>query len=381
MRGVLGAHADDTITGGEGTRYETAIARLRARFPYRKWRTGSGEFCGVMYTQDPRTMEITFQQESYAKHLRPISLTRSRQAQKDSVATESEIRALRAVNGAANWISSQSRPDLCVQTSFSQQAFPQPKVKDLLYANQLAHRARQYADVSVTVRHIPWKDLCIMFHSDAGFGNATQSKTQAGYIVAFTDRNLDQDKQAVWSPVAWKSLRLPRVVASTLAGETQVFCLASGLAEWLSLMISEINQGSFDLRQCNQYLASTPVVGVTDCKSLYDALHSPGSPSKTENKRVAIDLAILKQCQARTGMSVRWAPAELMIPDALTKDHSDPADLLRSVLEHGTYQLSKEAAVLSLKKQQRDRRSARRVAKDDSQTPICKTIVTQNADQ
>ena len=105
---------------------------------------------------------------------------------------------------AANWISSQSRPDLCVQTSFSQQAFPQPKVKDLLCANQLVHRARQHSDVSVTVRHIPWKDLCVMFHSDAGFG--TQSKTQAGYVVAFTDRNLDQDKQAVWSPVAWKSL-------------------------------------------------------------------------------------------------------------------------------------------------------------------------------
>ena len=125
-------------------------------------------------------------------------------------------------------------------------------------------------------------------------------------------------------------------------------------------MISEVNQGSFDLRQYDQYLASTPITGITDCKSLYDALHSPGSPSKNDDKRVAIDLAILKQCVARTGLSVRWAPTELMVADALTKDHSDPADLMRSILEHGTYQLSKEAVVLLLKKQQRDRRSARR---------------------
>ena len=30
---------------------------------------------------------------------------------------------------------------------------------------------------------------------------------------------------------------MPRVVASTLAGETQSFAAASGLAEWVSLML------------------------------------------------------------------------------------------------------------------------------------------------
>ena len=63
VSGVLGAHVDDTITGGEGEQYQAAIAKLRARFPYRKWRTGTGEFCGTMYNQDHRTFEITFHQE------------------------------------------------------------------------------------------------------------------------------------------------------------------------------------------------------------------------------------------------------------------------------------------------------------------------------
>ena len=92
-----------------------------------------------MYTQDAKSFEITFQQEAYAKHLRPISLSKQRQRQRDSPATEQEVRALRAVNGAANGLSSQTRPDLSVQTSFSQQAFPHPKVRDLMYANQLVH--------------------------------------------------------------------------------------------------------------------------------------------------------------------------------------------------------------------------------------------------
>ena len=48
------------------------------------------------------------------------------------------------------------------------------------------------------------------------------------------------------------------------------------------------------------------------------------SVSKVEDKRVAIDLAILKQCMARTGLSVRWCPTQLQIADGLTKDQMDP---------------------------------------------------------
>ena len=49
LEGVLGAHVDDTITGGCGESYDRAIAQLRKRFPFRKWREGQGEFfkCSV----------------------------------------------------------------------------------------------------------------------------------------------------------------------------------------------------------------------------------------------------------------------------------------------------------------------------------------------
>ena len=126
LSGVLGAHVDDTMTGGSGDEYQAAIARLRERFPYRKWRVGQGEFCGVMYAQDQSSFEISYQQQEYAKHLRPILLSKERRKNKEAVATPKEIAALRAVNGAANWLAGQSRPDLAVQTSFSQQSFPEP---------------------------------------------------------------------------------------------------------------------------------------------------------------------------------------------------------------------------------------------------------------
>ena len=78
------------------------------------------EFCGVLHSQNLQAFEINFQQSEYAKHLRPVAVSRERRAQRDAPAAEKEIKALRAINGAANWLSGQSRTDLAVQTSFSQ---------------------------------------------------------------------------------------------------------------------------------------------------------------------------------------------------------------------------------------------------------------------
>ena len=135
LTSVLGAHVDDTATGGTGPAYEKGIAALKARFPYRKWRVGNGDFCGSMYNQCPITFEITMSQGKYAESLKPISMSRTRQNQKEAAATDGEIGALRAVNGAVNWLAGQSRPDLSIQVSKSQQCFPRPLVQDLHNAN------------------------------------------------------------------------------------------------------------------------------------------------------------------------------------------------------------------------------------------------------
>ena len=321
--GVLGAHVDDTITGGEGPVYEEAIAQLKRRFLYRKWRIGSGEFCGIQYQQNPETWEITYHQKEYAENLKPISLSRARMQNKDASASDKEVSALRAINGAANWLASQSRPDLCVQTSFSQQAFPNPTVKDLLQANQVVHRARQYSHVSITIRDIPWHEIGICFHSDAAFANAKANATQAGYILGFASSELKENAPAKWSPFCWESYRLPRVVSSTLGGESQSFSTASALAEWMSLMVTEAKHGSFDLRDyANLPHATAKIQSKHKVKSLYDNLTSLSSVTKSEDKRVAIDLAIVRQTISRTNMAVRWCPTQVMIADGLTKDQN-----------------------------------------------------------
>ena len=365
LEGILGAHVDDTITGGEGKQYEKAIRHLRARFPFRKWRSGTGEFLGTTYTQDPMTHEIEFQQQDYAEHIKPIKISKERARKPWLLATPQEVSALRAVNGALSWISTQSRPDLAVQTSLSQQCFPAPTVQDLIQVNQAVRRARQQADLKIRVPHIPLEELTVCFWSDAAFANSSELKTQGGWLICFTS---DKMRQAVDVPVhcfSWKSYRMPRVVASTMSGEARAFSTASGVCEWMLLMLSECLDGPFDLESAQEVLNKRSPIGITDCRSLYDHLTSLGSGGVLDDKRTAIDIAIIRQCIQRTRLEPRWCPTTHMAADALTKDRAEPVDLLRSILRSSRYQLADDQVMMDRRRAEKDRR--RRVAQSRSE--------------
>ena len=75
----------------------------------------------------------------------------------------------------------------------------------------------------------------------------------------------------------------------TGAGEAQCFTTASAVAEWMSLLLAEAKHGAFDLRtreqvqqhalghvqlKCGDEVPVVNIIGVTDCKSLYDHVAS-----------------------------------------------------------------------------------------------------------
>ena len=118
-----------------------------------------------------------------------------------------------------SWLSTQSRPDLAVQTSLmSQQSFPRPSVFDLLQANQAVRRAKQQVDLKIRVPYIPLSELTMCFWSDAAFANSSELKTQGGWIIAFTSNRIKQGEDVPVFCFCWKSYKLPRVVSSTIHG-------------------------------------------------------------------------------------------------------------------------------------------------------------------
>ena len=334
---------DDTAVGGWGPLFNESITKLKNRFPYRKWRIKSGEFCGAWYSQKPDG-SIRMDMNKFAEKIRPINVPKN--ANSEDPLVESQIKVLRAVNGSLNWLSSQSRPDLSVQTSLSQQAFPKPKIEDFRMANQAIRRAKQHSQIGITFKPIEPKNLTVVCHSDAAFANRGHH-TQAGYIIlGLTETKLQDAEEAIWCPVAWRSFKLQRAVSSTLAAESQALAVATGTLEWVLLMLAEIFDGPLTIRPCRDVLQRRKPIVVTDCKSLYDHLHSPSSPTSIEDRRTSIDVVIIREsCKAMSAF-VRWVPTNRMLADGLTKNDGDPIDLLRACIKRSSYQISPEETVL-----------------------------------
>ena len=145
-----------------------------------------------------------------------------------------------------------------------------------------------------------------------------------------------------------------------MGGESQALASASGTAEWLNLLLIEALDGSFAPRDCRQFLSRRPTILATDCKSLYDHLISPSSPTAVEDRRTSIDIVIIRESIKMLSAQVRWLPTNRMIADGLTKDKMDPADLLRSCVRMASYQISPEDHVLAQQASERERRAKNR---------------------
>ena len=108
------------------------------------------------------------------------------------------------------------------------------------------------------------------------------------------------------------------------------------------------------------YFQKRPPILAIDCKSLFDHLISPSSPTSIEDRRTSIDVVIIRESLKLTGGHVRWLPTDRMLADAFTKDKSDPADLLRSCIKACRYQISEENTVLARQAEERKERLERR---------------------
>ena len=210
----------------------------------------------------------------------------------------------------------------------------------------------------MTVKSIVPQDLCLIMHSDASFLNAAKNGTQAGYILGFTNREMASGMRSPWSPAAWRSYRLKRVVGSTLAGETQALSDGIGHLEWLLCHLCEALYADFDIKMRERWFGRHPCLAVTDCKSVYDHITGASSPSTVGDRRVAVDMVIVREGLSRSATTLRWAPTDRQLADGLTKDSAEPCDLLRGVIRTGCYQISEESLMLDLAKAERQQRKA-----------------------
>ena len=116
------------------------------------------------------------------------------------------------------------------------------------------------------------------------------------------------------------------MVTSTLSGEAQSHMQGLRELEWFLTMTHEIlyDRKNFDER--SHYLKEIPSSAVTDCKSLYDVMHTK-TASNVSDREAALDTLVCRQIVRWTGTCTRWCPGSMNLADVLTKDEGASCDL------------------------------------------------------
>ena len=132
---------------------------------------------------------------------------------------------------------------------------------------------------------------------------------------------LTEGQQVPVSLVSWNSRKIRRKVRSSLGAETQAFSTAMEHSDLLRVFWGELSGGLTNIDDYEEYLRQTDAMAVNDCKSLADALNNRGSAvSKTsENKRLAIELSMIRQRLSRHETWFQWVENMYMAADVLTK--------------------------------------------------------------
>ena len=174
LDGVIAVATDDLLHGG-GEEHKRLMNKLNEKYKLGKFSYGSGRFVGKQFTPQ-EDGSILVDQEHYIKEkVQPIDLSRTRKSQRYSMCSEIEINQLRSLAGALAWVAKETRPDLQGRVALLQQAFPRPRVRDLLMANQLAHEALRFP-AKIKISSIPLERLRVSAVTDASWGNAKEAK-------------------------------------------------------------------------------------------------------------------------------------------------------------------------------------------------------------
>jgi len=350
---------DDFIIAAQKNHYGSIKESLTNRFKFGKWEESEAEYAGRHIKCTPDCIYVD-QSKYIIEQIHPVALQKGRCTQKNSQLTAEEFNALRSLTFKFNWLGRETRPEAAGLASIMASRLPNATIEDVGIANKFANYLRSTADRTLKLWKFDPHTMCFIAISDAGGINTKGSDllddeglpadaTQGAWIVLAAE-TLPEGKQRVRaSPITWRSSKLKRKVFSTFGGETQAMLQGVNEVDWLQVMYRDAVHHDVQLSCWRNSLSPHMIVlrgqcslggrqqqcSVTDAKSLFDRLLRE-NPSGKQDRKSALELAIVLRDLQSTKSMVRWVPHQKMVVDPLTK--LDPArgnDALNQFLKSG----------------------------------------------
>ena len=352
----MGCHVDDLLIAAPRDLQGAIQEGLSAAFPIEDWEMDDFEFLGSRIVVADE--EVTISQEKYAT-TRLFQLDIPSGHGDDEIATEELISDNRSLIGALSWMSSTSRPDLTCSVSMAQQLQKQPTYADLRFTNATAAKALLYKDHGFTFKYIPPERMMVIVYHDAAWANVPEADplenhyvltpdedlqglqkegpfvdkegkrkakkgnskvaSQLGILVTFADRGCLSGEPGNFSIADWKSRAGQRVCRSTFGAESQACAEGLETAQYIRSMFESIATGELVTVE----RAKMPLLCLSDCRSLFDHLNKQGIPRVPTDKRLAVDLAAIRQGLRSevwgSELPIGWIPGVAQRADVLTK--------------------------------------------------------------
>ena len=341
LNGIVGTHVDDGLGAGNH-KFSYALQQLQKKLPFGSHEKRKFRFTGLEIEQLP-DFSIKVSQEKYVQRITPIDIPKLRRAEVDSPITPQELNKLRGICGSLQYAAVHSRPDVAAKVAHLQKGITKATVQTLLDANRVLKETQEFANTSVIVRPIPMTELCFASFGDASFASAKQMSAQQGIFIMACTRKLANNETTDFSPVAWHTKQIGRVVRSTLSAEAYAMSSSLDKLTWIRCMWGYIKDPSFAWHKPEKSLCvEPPGLMITDCKSLYDLVTKTAVPNCQE-WRTTIEVMLLKE-QSANHTQCRWISTAIMLADCLTK--SMDSTFLRTVLQLGRFRIYDEEMTL-----------------------------------
>ena len=359
-RGYVGTHVDDLLVIAPGSVSMLVEQALGQAFPVGDWESELFNYLGSeIYYGDN---EAVLSQQAYAES-RLFSLDVPRGVDDNDLAGPDLVADNRSLVGALSWLSAQSRPDLTCSVSMAQQVQKQPTFADIRFTNSVAKKATDFKEEGLRFRPIDSKDLLIIVYHDAGWANAvdathdeegfelteddkmaglqqegpfvqksgrkakrdnTKVASQLGDLIVFAEKKCVMGEAGSFSVLDWKSRAGQRVCRSTFSAETQACIEGAEAGQHVRALFETLASGELVRVEDSRI----PMICLSDCRSLYDHVHKQGIPRVPSDRRLAVDLAALRQTlkaeQWSAKLPLGWVASSYQLADILTKPQ-DPA--------------------------------------------------------
>ena len=318
--GIFLMHVDDFLWGGTSKFEDIVIHQVRKTFFVGDQSNNAFKYVGLEVMQNGDGIMIN--QNKYCKSLDPIHVSAMRASRKGEDCNKPEIDNLRSLVGQLGWLCTSTRPDLSYEVLELSCKLNHPKVEDLLQANKCIRKANTYESTMFFPCLGDISKCKLVVYSDASHANLPDGSSSAGGFVVFL---VGENKRCC--PLYWESKKIKRVVKSTLAAETLAATDAVDMAFYLGKILSQVLY--------NVDKNAIPIELYVDNHSLYDNVYSTKNVSE---KRLRIDIAILKQMVYEGELKIFWMESRGQLADILTKKGVNSVKLMK-VFENGLFEM------------------------------------------